>query len=90
MTHRGGHGGQSRVYRRSQSLGDGFPPGSTGRGRGHSKGQSRKEISPSQNGVGKKVLDDIELLNTEALVQEVSVYILDTDWIKIQTVISIW
>ncbi|XP_050940000.1 protein EMSY-LIKE 1-like isoform X1 [Cucumis melo] len=66
MTHRGGHGGQSRVYRRSQSLG-----GGGGRGRGHSKSQSRKEVSPSQNGVGKKVLDDIELLNTEALVQEV-------------------
>lgn len=71
MTHRGGHGGQSRVYRRSQSLG-GFAPG-TGRGRGHSKSQSRKELSPSQNGVGKKVLDDIELLNTEALVKEVSI-----------------
>ncbi|XP_031738481.1 protein EMSY-LIKE 1 isoform X2 [Cucumis sativus] len=66
MTHRGGHGGQSRVYRRSQSLG-----GGGGRGRGHSKSHSRKEVSPSQNGVGKKGLDDIELLNTEALVQEV-------------------
>lgn len=86
MTHQGGHGGQSRVYRRSQSLG-----GGGGRGRGHSKSQSRKEVSPSQNGVGKKVLDDIELLNTEALVQEVSLYILETDWIKIQTaIISIW
>ncbi|KAG7027775.1 Protein EMSY-LIKE 3 [Cucurbita argyrosperma subsp. argyrosperma] len=69
MSHRGGHGGQSRVYRRSQSLG-GFAPGS-GRGRGQSKNQPRKELSPSQNGVGKKVFDDIELLNTEALVKEV-------------------
>ncbi|XP_022158332.1 protein EMSY-LIKE 1 isoform X2 [Momordica charantia] len=69
MTHRGGHGGQNRVYRRSQSFG-GHVHGA-GRGRGHSKSQSRKELSPSQNGVGKKVLDDIELLDTEALVKEV-------------------
>ncbi|MED6171103.1 hypothetical protein PIB30_037580 [Stylosanthes scabra] len=31
----------------------------------------RKEFPPRQNGVGKRVLDDIELLNTESLVKEV-------------------
>lgn len=35
------------------------------------KVQSRKEFLPSQNGVAKKVSDDIELLNTETLVKEV-------------------
>ncbi|XP_023526425.1 protein EMSY-LIKE 1-like isoform X1 [Cucurbita pepo subsp. pepo] len=67
MTHRGGHSG--RVFRRTQSSG-GFAPGA-GRGRGRSMSQYRKEISPSQNSVGKKVMDDIELLNTEVLVKEV-------------------
>lgn len=33
--------------------------------------QSRKEFLPSQNGIGKKVYDDIELLNTDTLVKEV-------------------
>ena len=86
MTHRGGHSG--RVFRRTQSSG-GFAPGA-GRGRGRSMSQYRKEISPSQNSVGKKVMDDIELLNTEVLVKEVCVYVLEIDWIKTQTVISIW
>ncbi|XP_022982968.1 protein EMSY-LIKE 1-like isoform X1 [Cucurbita maxima] len=67
MTHRGGHSG--RLFRRTQSSG-GFAPGA-GRGRGRSMSQSRKEISPSQNRVGKKAVDDIELLNTEVLVKEV-------------------
>ncbi|XP_076940793.1 protein EMSY-LIKE 3-like [Bidens hawaiensis] len=42
-----------------------------GRGRGMTKGQTRKEFPPSQNGIGKKGLDDIRLLNTDTLIKEV-------------------
>lgn len=35
------------------------------------KGQPKKDFLPSQNGIAKKVSDDIELLNTDALVKEV-------------------
>ncbi|KAJ1409884.1 ENT domain [Sesbania bispinosa] len=42
-----------------------------GRGRGHPKFQARKEFLPPQNGIGKRILDDIELLNTDSLVMEV-------------------
>lgn len=45
-------------------------PGS-GRGRGLTKSQSRKDFPPSQNGIGKKGPDDIQLLHTETLIKEV-------------------
>ncbi|KAH9301745.1 hypothetical protein KI387_013328, partial [Taxus chinensis] len=43
----------------------------SGRGRGVSKGQPRKDFGPSQNGIGKKVAGDIEILHTETLLKEV-------------------
>ncbi|XP_057817559.1 protein EMSY-LIKE 3 isoform X2 [Cryptomeria japonica] len=43
----------------------------SGRGRGVLKGQSRKDFGPSQNGIGKKVAGDIEILHTDALLKEV-------------------
>ncbi|KZV27515.1 hypothetical protein F511_04566 [Dorcoceras hygrometricum] len=46
------------------------PPGAS-RGRGLTKGQSRKEIPPSQNGIEKKRPDDIQLLQTDTLIKEV-------------------
>ncbi|KAL8542397.1 hypothetical protein ACS0TY_003316 [Phlomoides rotata] len=45
-------------------------PGS-GRGRGLTKSQSRKDFPPSQNGIGKKGPDDIQLLHTDTLIKEV-------------------
>jgi len=43
-----------------------------GRGRGLTKVQSRKDFPPSQNGLGKKGPDDIQLLHTGTLIREVS------------------
>jgi len=48
---------------------DGVPGG--GRGRGASKGQSRKDFLSSQNGIGKKAPDDIQILHTDSLIKEV-------------------
>ncbi|KAI3796708.1 hypothetical protein L1987_39387 [Smallanthus sonchifolius] len=42
-----------------------------GRGRGMPKGQTRKVFPPSQNGIGKKGLDDLQLFNTDTLIKEV-------------------
>ncbi|KAG2686945.1 hypothetical protein I3760_09G030600 [Carya illinoinensis] len=69
ILHRGGHSGQPRGVKKPFSRA-GVIPGA-GRGRGSIKGQSRKEFPPSQNGIGKKVSDDLELLNTDTLVKEV-------------------
>lgn len=57
----------------NRSVGRDRVPGA-GRGRGATKGQSRKDFAPSQNGLGKKVpvSDDIKLLNTETLIKEVT------------------
>jgi len=48
---------------------DGVPGG--GRGRGATKGQSRKDFLLSQNGIGKKAPDDIQILHTDTLIKEV-------------------
>lgn len=60
---RAGHGMNRGVGR------DGGPGG--GRGRGMTKGHIRKDFPPSQNGIGKKAPDDIQLLHTDALIKEV-------------------
>lgn len=49
---------------------DGPPTG--GRGRGSTKGQPKKDFAPSQNGIGKKGLDEIQILHTDTLIKEVS------------------
>lgn len=67
LSHRGGHGGGRRGRKPSNHRG--VIPGA-GRGRGEIKAPSKKEIHPSQNGIG-KVSDDLELLNTDTLVKEV-------------------
>ncbi|KAK4581698.1 hypothetical protein RGQ29_025035 [Quercus rubra] len=69
ILHRGGHSGQARGFKKALSRGGAVP--GAGRGRGPMRVQSRKEFLPSQNGIGKKVYDDIELLNTDTLVKEV-------------------
>lgn len=44
----------------------------TGRGRGFQKNIPKKEFPRSQNGVGKRSSDDIDILHTESLIKEVS------------------
>ncbi|XP_024962925.1 protein EMSY-LIKE 3-like isoform X2 [Cynara cardunculus var. scolymus] len=61
IPHKGGYG-----HGMSRAVGQGG-----GRGRGMSKGQTRKDFPPSQNGIGKKGLDDIQLLHTDTLIKEV-------------------
>ncbi|XP_048236180.1 protein EMSY-LIKE 1 isoform X3 [Ricinus communis] len=67
ISYRGVHGGPGRGIRKSMNHG-GYP--SLGRGRG-SISRSKRDFLPAQNGCAKIVSDDIELLNTETLVQEV-------------------
>ncbi|BAT93043.1 Protein EMSY-LIKE 4 [Vigna angularis] len=54
----------------SRSVGRGSVPGAV-RGRGTTKGQSKMDFFPSQNGIGKKTLDDIHILHTDTLVKKV-------------------
>lgn len=68
ISHHGGYGGPGHGVNRS--LGRDSGPGA-GRGRGLPKGQSRKDFQPSQNGIGKKGPDDIQLLHTDTLIKEV-------------------
>ncbi|KAE9620922.1 hypothetical protein Lal_00019924 [Lupinus albus] len=68
INHRGPFGGSghgmNRPVGRDSVLG-------AGRGRGAPKGQSRKDFLSSQNGIGKKGSDDIQILHTDALIKEV-------------------
>ncbi|CAL8113450.1 unnamed protein product [Prunus armeniaca] len=68
ISHRGGYGGSGHGINRSVGR-DNVPV--PGRGRGIPKGQSRKDFPPSQNGIGKKAPDDIQLLHTDTLIKEV-------------------
>ncbi|XP_004488476.1 protein EMSY-LIKE 3 [Cicer arietinum] len=68
INHRGGFGGSGRGMNRA--VGRDSVPGA-GRGRGGTKGQSKKDLLPAQNGIGKKALDDIQILHTDTLVKEV-------------------
>ncbi|KAL3537297.1 hypothetical protein ACH5RR_000663 [Cinchona calisaya] len=67
ISHHRGYAGSGRGMR---SVGRDGGPGA-GRGRGMSKGQSRRDFPSSQNGLGKKGLDEIQLLHTDTLVKEV-------------------
>lgn len=66
---RGGHGGAGRGMKKVPRN---AAPG-PGRGRGGLKGQSKKDLFPSQNGIGRKASGDIELLHTDTLIKEVSI-----------------
>ncbi|KAG6423254.1 hypothetical protein SASPL_113644 [Salvia splendens] len=68
ISHHGGYGGPGHGSNRH--LGRDSAPGA-GRGRTMVKGQSRKDFQPSQNGIGKKGPDDIQLLHTDTLIKEV-------------------
>eukprot|EP00252_Welwitschia_mirabilis_P012641 TRINITY_DN2792_c0_g1_i1.p1 TRINITY_DN2792_c0_g1~~TRINITY_DN2792_c0_g1_i1.p1 ORF type:complete len:496 (-),score=141.49 TRINITY_DN2792_c0_g1_i1:551-2038(-) len=65
-----GRGNRGAGGRGAKKLGRGGYVAS-GRGRGVIKSQSRKDLIPSQNGTGKKLPGDIELLHTETLLKEV-------------------
>ncbi|KAK9010467.1 hypothetical protein V6N11_036975 [Hibiscus sabdariffa] len=67
ISYRRGHG----FHGAKKSFSRGDPAAGPGRARGSTKGQSRKELLPSQNGIGKKLSNEIELPNTEMLVKEV-------------------
>ncbi|KAK7278827.1 hypothetical protein RJT34_23865 [Clitoria ternatea] len=69
ILYRGGHSGQGRGVKKFFNRG-GDTLGA-GRGRGHPRFQARQEFHAPQNGIGRRVLDDIELLNTDSLVKEV-------------------
>ena len=49
-----------------------MPTPGAGRGRGFPKNVSKKDFPRSQNGVGKRSSDDIDILHTESLIKEVS------------------
>ncbi|GAB2276973.1 Protein EMSY-LIKE 3 [Dionaea muscipula] len=69
ISNRGGRGGTGRGFKKSMAR-----AGSTigaGRGRGSSKGQSKKDVFLSQNGIGRKASGDIELYHTDTLIKEV-------------------
>nr|XP_043609924.1 protein EMSY-LIKE 3-like isoform X2 [Erigeron canadensis] len=68
IPHKGGYGRAGHGMSRGPGRDSG--PGG-GRGRGMTKGQIRKDFPPAQNGIGKKRRDDIQLLNTDALIKEV-------------------
>jgi hypothetical protein len=67
----GGRGAQGSGGKKSTSRGMSTP--GTGRGRGSQKNMSRKDFQRSQNGVGKRSSDDIDILHTESLIKEVSI-----------------
>lgn len=66
---RSGHSSQGRGAKKFFSHGNDTL--GAGRGRGHPRYQPRKELIAQQNGIGNRVSDEIELLNTDALVKEV-------------------
>ncbi|KAH7864508.1 hypothetical protein Vadar_030314 [Vaccinium darrowii] len=68
ISRHGGYGGSGHGVGRSVGR-DGPPAG--GRGRGSTKGQPKKDFAPSQNGIGKKGLDEIQILHTDTLIKEV-------------------
>lgn len=55
----------------NRSVGRDSIPGAGRGGRVGTKGQSKKDLLPSQNGIGKKALEDIQILHTDTLVKEV-------------------
>ena len=67
---RGGFGGSGQGIHRSVGR-DSVPGVAAGRGRGAPKGQSRKDFLSTQNGIGKKAPEDIQILHTDTLVKEV-------------------
>lgn len=70
ISYRGGHGGRGAKKSFGQGP-QGVSAASARRGQGAAKGHFTKEYVASLNGVPRKISDDIELFDTEALVKEV-------------------
>ncbi|KAK4253656.1 hypothetical protein QN277_010303 [Acacia crassicarpa] len=68
INHRGGYSGPTHGMNRPGGR-DSVP--GAGRGRGTAKGQSKKDFLPSQNGIGKRAPDDIQIRHTDTLIKEV-------------------
>ncbi|XP_019708027.1 protein EMSY-LIKE 3 isoform X3 [Elaeis guineensis] len=69
INHQPGRVAPGRGAKKSTGRGGAIP--GAGRGRGTLKNQSKKDFAPSQNGIGKKRTDDIEILHTDTLIKEV-------------------
>ncbi|XP_056165841.1 protein EMSY-LIKE 3-like isoform X2 [Syzygium oleosum] len=69
ISHRGGRPAVSRGVKKSTSKGGATT--ALGRGKGTTKGQTRKNLPSSQSGIGRKSADEIELLDTDILIKEV-------------------
>ncbi|XP_008782873.1 protein EMSY-LIKE 3 isoform X5 [Phoenix dactylifera] len=69
INHQPGRAAPGRGAKKSTGRGGAIP--GAGRGRGTLKNQSKKDFAPSQNGIGKKRADDIEILHTDTLIKEV-------------------
>uniref|UniRef100_A0A7N0T8H0 ENT domain-containing protein n=1 Tax=Kalanchoe fedtschenkoi TaxID=63787 RepID=A0A7N0T8H0_KALFE len=69
VSRKGGRPGSGRGAKKPMTRGGGVSGG--GRGRGNTKGPSKSDFPPVQNGIGKKAPGDIELLHTESLIKEV-------------------
>nr|XP_043637905.1 protein EMSY-LIKE 3 isoform X2 [Erigeron canadensis] len=69
ISHRGGRSGSGRGIKNSSTRGG--VTGGSGRGRGIAKGQSKKDAPPSQNGLAKRPLNNIEILHTDTLIKEI-------------------
>ncbi|KAF8398494.1 hypothetical protein HHK36_017423 [Tetracentron sinense] len=69
ISRQGARGGLGRGVKKSLGRGGAIP--GAGRGRKVTKGQFKKDFPPSQNGIGKKASDDIEILHTDTLIKEV-------------------
>lgn len=74
VSRKSGHPGPGQGVKKSVSRGGAVTRG--GRGRGTLKGQTKKDFSSSQNGIGKKAKGDIEIVHTDTLIKEVGGYLI--------------
>ncbi|RWW73244.1 hypothetical protein BHE74_00018895 [Ensete ventricosum] len=70
IPHRSGQGPQGCGVKRTTGRGGSIP--GAGKGRGSLKNQKKRDFPPSQNGISKKTTGDIEILDTNTLIKEVS------------------
>lgn len=73
ILHRAGHGGSGRGNKKSTGPSGTIP--AAGRGRGALKNNTKNNFPPSQNGIGKKGSDDMEIYHTDSVIKEVCVFI---------------
>ncbi|KAG6590232.1 Protein EMSY-LIKE 3, partial [Cucurbita argyrosperma subsp. sororia] len=69
LSRSGAHPGHGRGSKKSMTRGGAVAAG--GKGRGTTKGQSRKDLLVAHNGSRKQAMGDIEILHTDTLIKEV-------------------